>query len=45
MMMMMMVAIMIRIIDNWEYFDDPAEERISLAVAGATTMKYLDYVL
>ena len=27
-MMMMMMAIMIRIIDNWEYFDDPADERI-----------------
>jgi hypothetical protein len=25
---MMMMAIMIRIIDNWEYFDDPADERI-----------------
>jgi hypothetical protein len=28
MVMMMMMAIMIRIIDNWEYFDDPADERI-----------------
>jgi hypothetical protein len=28
MMVMMMMAIMIRIIDNWEYFDDPADERI-----------------